>query len=104
MFMVFKPYDLVVAISMENCVVICVNLEDWCPHTLQTIFTCILQRLRVNMTFLILQVPELVSLWRLYIDHGAKCYLPNISHKLGHVSCKMPSFLNSQAFKLIPVG
>jgi hypothetical protein len=38
MFMVFKPYDLVMAIPMEYYVVMCLNLDDWCPHTLQTMF------------------------------------------------------------------
>jgi hypothetical protein len=100
MFMVFTPYDLVMAILMERGTCTQHNLEDWCPHTLQTMFKGILQLFRVNMTFLLLHVLELVCLWRLYIDHGAKCYHPNISHKLGHVWCKMPSLMNSQAFKL----
>jgi hypothetical protein len=73
------------------------------PHTLQKMFRGIVQLFRVNMIFLILKVPELVSLWRMYIDYGAKCHHPNISHKVGHVWCKILSFMNSRAFKISPI-
>jgi hypothetical protein len=104
MFMVFKPYDPIMAIPMEYYVVMYLHFGDILvhPHTLQKMFRRILQ-FSSKYDIFYFTVPELVSLWRMYIDYAAKCHHPKFSQKVRHVWCKIPSFMNSQAAKLSPI-